>query len=412
MNIIRRLKYFLIILFILMILYVNIDIYSYKEIKLSKNIDNKNKSKILNINNTNKIINSNINQRYIALLKGKDYINKCLKGFLINNNIFKMSNNTLISAIIPVFNCEKTIRASIRSIQNQNISNIEIILINDFSLDNSLDIIKKLQKEDSRIKIINNNKNMGTLYSRCIGALSAKGKYIFPLDNDDMFLDYDVFDFIYKIGISENFDIVGFKSIYATNYNYSIEKVRDNPFSNHPNNLIIHQPELGKHPLIKNKIYNDIHIWGKCIKNEIYKNGVNLLGKKRYSTFMSWCEDTSMVFIIFNIARSFKFVHKYGVIHLQSYLTASYTQSINSKIFGEIFLLNIIFEFSKNNSDKNLAVYYAFHIKYKYNINKFKNDTNLLNLKFILKKIITCKYINQINREKIIKNFEDFNLLK
>ena len=56
-----------------------------------------------------------------------------------------------------------------------------------------------MQKEDPRIKIIANQKNMGTLYSRSVGALSAKGKYIFPLDSDDMFLDEDVFQTITSI---------------------------------------------------------------------------------------------------------------------------------------------------------------------------------------------------------------------
>ena len=77
----------------------------------------------------------------------------------------------LISVVIPVFNCEKSINASIRSIQNQNFSEIEIILINDASSDNTSNIINTFQKEDYRLKILNNNKNRGTLYSRCIGAL-------------------------------------------------------------------------------------------------------------------------------------------------------------------------------------------------------------------------------------------------
>ena len=68
---------------------------------------------------------------------------------------------------------------------------IEIILVNDFSIDNALQFIENLQKEDSRIKIIKNQKNMCILYSWCIGALSAKGRCLFPLDNGD--IEYDVF---------------------------------------------------------------------------------------------------------------------------------------------------------------------------------------------------------------------------
>jgi hypothetical protein len=251
---------------------------------------------------------------------------------------------------------------------------------------------------------------MGTLYSRCIGALYAKGRYIFPLDNDDMFLDNDIFDYIYKIGINGYFDIVGFKTVYIDNYNKSINAIKDSPFSNHTNNLILHQPELGNYPIIKDKMYNDIHIWGKCISSEIYKNGVSYLGKKRYSTFMSWAEDTCMVFVLFNIAHSFKFVHKYGVIHLDSSITASYTQPLSIKFFGEIFLLNIIYDYSKNNSDKNLAAYYALYIKNLNNITKFKNESNLIFLKNSLKKIIKSKYIDKKIKNEIIQNFSDFNI--
>ena len=77
-------------------------------------------------------------------------------------------------------------------------SKIEILLINDYSIDNTSRIIKKAQKYDHRIKIINNNKNMGALYSRSIAALMSKGEYIFSLDNDDMYFYSEVFDYIYK----------------------------------------------------------------------------------------------------------------------------------------------------------------------------------------------------------------------
>ena len=94
-------------------------------------------------------------------------------------------------------NSYKTIKSAIRSIQNQNMIDIEILIINDFSLDNSFNIIKEIMKKDERIKLINNNKNMGILYSRCIGVLNSKGKYLLNLDQDDMFLDINLFKELY-----------------------------------------------------------------------------------------------------------------------------------------------------------------------------------------------------------------------
>ena len=132
-----------------------------------------------------------------ALKSGRNYMNKCLEG-IINNITFKISKKPKISVIVPIYNSQKTIKKAISSIQNQNMIDIEIILINDFSTDNSSQIIKEIHKIDPRLLIINNHKNMGILYSRCIGVLKSRGDYILNLDHDDMFFDEDVFDKLYQ----------------------------------------------------------------------------------------------------------------------------------------------------------------------------------------------------------------------
>ena len=170
------------------------------------------------IDNTKRITRTNI------LTESRYYLKNCTKGILINNNIesYNKNNPIKISVIIPVYNCEKTIKAAIRSIQNQNMENIEIILVNDFSKDSSLAIIKELMKEDPRIKLINNEKNMGALYSRNVGILEAKGEYVMTLDNDDMYMTKDVFDAIYDEAKITNFDIIGFVAVDGPNYDYII----------------------------------------------------------------------------------------------------------------------------------------------------------------------------------------------
>ena len=248
---------------------------------------------------------------------------------------------------------------------------------------------------------------MGTLYSRCIGSIMSKGKYIFALDNDDMFFDEDIFDFIYKIAKEKNYDIVGFKSIYIQNYKDNITKMRDGYFSNHPNNLVLYQPKLGIYPISRYGRYvpNDYTIWAKCIKTEVYIKAINTLGFKRYSSFLSWGEDTSIVFIIFNLAKSFKFIHKYGVIHLRSFSTSTFTQPINNILFGEIFLLEIIFDFSKN-TFKNFAASHALYINRRYKLNMTIKDKNILYLKNVLTKLLNCKYISEIYKKKINENYK------
>ena len=74
---------------------------------------------------------------------------------------------------------------------------IELLLIDDCSSDKSLNIIEKLQKEDKRIKIIKNQKNKGALFSRSLGTLKSKGKYIMALDSDDLFINPNIFNICY-----------------------------------------------------------------------------------------------------------------------------------------------------------------------------------------------------------------------
>ena len=83
---------------------------------------------------------------------------------------------------------------SIYSVQKQNFQNFEIILIDDYSSDKTLQIANEIKLSDSRIRIINNKKNMGILYSRSIGVLGAKGEFILCLDNDDIFYDEYLFE--------------------------------------------------------------------------------------------------------------------------------------------------------------------------------------------------------------------------
>ena len=139
--------------------------------------------------------------------KGKKFFRLCTNDILINKPPFPKYVKPLISVVIPVYNAEFKIKKAIRSIQNQNISNLEIILINDFSTDKTKDIIDKLQDTDERIIILENMSNKGIFYSRCIGTLKSKGKYIFPLDNDDLFFNEFVLDTIVKKAKIDKLDI-------------------------------------------------------------------------------------------------------------------------------------------------------------------------------------------------------------
>ena len=309
--------------------------------------------------------------------------------------------NPKVTVIIPVYNCQNSIKQVIRSIQNQKMINSEIMLVNDKSNDDSIKIIQNIQKTDRRIKLINNKKNMGILYSRCIGALQAKGKYIFPLDNDDMFFDDDVLNIIYKEAYNFNYDIVGFKAIQAHNYKARINEMKDEYFM-HSHNFIIYKPNLSLFGISKNGKFKkvEVYIWSKCIKNSIYKKAVNSLGRKRYSIFMNWGEDSSMIFILFNVAESYRYIIKYGIFKYYGKNNASIKMSKTHKLFGKLFLLDVIFDFTKNDfKNKKFAVYKAIEIRNSIFF-KYLNKININYLKLILRKLLSCPYIN--NKDKII----------
>jgi len=94
----------------------------------------------------------------------------------------------MISVVMPVYNSGELIHQTIKSILNQTYSDFEFIIINDASKDDTLKIIKEYKKKDKRIKIINNNKNLGIALASNKGLDVAKGKYIAMTDHDDISL--------------------------------------------------------------------------------------------------------------------------------------------------------------------------------------------------------------------------------
>jgi len=91
----------------------------------------------------------------------------------------------IISIIVSIYNSDKTLSTMIDSVLNQTYKEFELILINDGSTDNSLDIIKEFAKKDIRIVIID-KKNSGLTKSLNIGLKKANGKYIARIDADDI----------------------------------------------------------------------------------------------------------------------------------------------------------------------------------------------------------------------------------
>jgi regulator of replication initiation timing len=99
-----------------------------------------------------------------AFNKAKDFLDKCMKGVLMHNKPFISIEKPRVSAVIPLYNSKNYISRAIKSIQNQNILDIEIVLVNDCSTDDTLSFVEKIQTNDPRIKIVNNKKKIWVFY--------------------------------------------------------------------------------------------------------------------------------------------------------------------------------------------------------------------------------------------------------
>lgn len=111
----------------------------------------------------------------------------------------------MISVIVPVYNVEKYLEECLDSIQNQTYSDIEVILVNDGSLDNSKDICEKYCKEDNRFKLIN-QANQGQSVARNHGVVASTGEFIAFVDSDDI-IRQDYLEVLIRY-MSEEMDIV------------------------------------------------------------------------------------------------------------------------------------------------------------------------------------------------------------
>ena len=343
--------------------------------------------------------------------KAKEFIKNNINGLLINTEKVELSQKPNVSVVIPCYNCSKYILRAIRSIQNQDFSNFEIIIANDGSKDDSLTILQQFQKEENRIRIINNKVNMGTLYTRSIATLSAKGRYIFPMDIDDMFLDQDVFSVITNIAYKGNFDIIIFNSVY-TDLKPDVYTAEVGPTyfdRNHKPNLVLFQPDLGYYNIapsenLEEMYLNDELLHGKLVKTKVYKKALNKLGKERYSRFMISGEDNLACNIIYNTAKTAKFIAKYGYLYVNNEESASRKQNNNIIVArGPLYVLDALIDFSLDlPKNKKVLVNYIiilFKNEYLKDVLSGNYDNKLFNS--CLDRIFNCKYISDELKNEI-----------
>lgn len=132
-----------------------------------------------------------------------------------------MKKQNKISIIVPVYNSKKTIQRCVDSLLNQDYKNIEIVLVDDGSLDNSLKIIKKYAKQNTNIKVFS-QKNGGAGKARNKGIKEATGDYITFVDSDDELRSNAISNMVKCLKSDTDIVIGGFKE-YDTGGNVLID---------------------------------------------------------------------------------------------------------------------------------------------------------------------------------------------
>ncbi|HII60985.1 glycosyltransferase family 2 protein [Pyrococcus horikoshii] len=128
----------------------------------------------------------------------------------------------LVSVVLPTYNRAKVLPRAIESVLNQTYTNIELIIVDDGSRDNTKEIIREFQSQDERIVYLRNKRNLGANAARNIGIMHSTGEFIAFMDSDDMWLPWKLERQIKIMYSSLNsYPIVysGFIRIYKTDKN-------------------------------------------------------------------------------------------------------------------------------------------------------------------------------------------------
>jgi glycosyltransferase involved in cell wall biosynthesis len=239
----------------------------------------------------------------------EEYFNYCNDIKEMQN--FKKEKNPKISVISAIYNREKFISRFIGSVQSQSFKDIEIILVDDNSLDNSIKLIEKIKKEDKRIVLLKNKKNRGTFMSRNLGVLKSKAKYIIIPDPDDI-ISKDIIRICYKYGEKYHYDIIRF-NMYLGN-----RKVKENNFVE--KSKPIYQPKLSTYLFYGNDELGqfDFNIANKFIKKKVYIESLNSLNKFYFYMYMTSMEDNLMNYLLHRTAKSLYYLPKVGYMYLKT----------------------------------------------------------------------------------------------
>lgn len=192
------------------------------------------------------------------------------------------SRNSKVSIIVPVYNAQSYIEDTINDLRIQTYSNIEIIIVNDGSVDDSLQLLEKLAKEDDRVKIFS-IENQGPAKARNVGLEIATGKYVRFIDADDRVPSESIEYMVNVFDRDENIDLVLGNYFCYPSKNYFTGDIIDEKKMNQEEFITLFMRYI-------KSFYCGV-VWNKLYKREIIERY-----HIRFTENIKWCED-----FLFNI---------------------------------------------------------------------------------------------------------------
>lgn len=297
--------------------------------------------------------------------------------------------NNLISVIVPVYNLENYIKRCLKSIQNQTYRNIEIIVVDDGSKDDSWNVIKRIAKEDDRIIPIH-KENGGVSSARMLGLANANGEWIGFVDGDDE-IEEDMYEVLLNNAFEYNADIshCGYQMIFSDN--------RVNFFYN-TGNIVKQDNTTGIIDLLEGT-YIEPGLCNKLFRKKLF---AKLLNEKIVDNSIKINEDLLMNYILFSQANLsvFQDVCKYHYIVRENSATRVILNE--NKIFDPIKVKQIILE---NSNKKTIHVaqkaYMCTCINVYNSLMIDRSGSYLYQEKVVRKKIIMNKpYVDLLNKKQ------------
>ena len=357
-------------------MYINDSNITNKYIKYIRSVEDKN-TKNIRIHFLSKLkFNEGIFPIREDQLNYKDYGKICNEEKLINSNKFKIWKNPIISIIVIAFNKEKILLKSIRSIQNQSIKNMEIIIVDDCSKDNSYIIYNYLLRSDPRIRIFYHLKNLGCWRSRIDGFLYSKGKYIIHFDTGDLYEDNYVLED--ALNIIQKYKIDAVKTICRFIYDYK-------NLTNSKLAVIIkdNYTKISFKPFIEK--YDDNYfnkrgwIWTTLVKPNIYTKGLTVLSERVLNLYKNYWEDKFWKKIICYMSEHLLILKRYTYLYFKDGKGEgdfkNNTEEERDKMIQEqIGFLHFDFEFFPSKKKKFEIIK---------NLRKFSNNNYFINFGFL-----------------------------